>query len=235
MYPTPTQSPYGFDQPSRRYSQEDGLQAAFLQRVLANFGATLLVAAAGAFFGWSLPPAYYMGLMLIQLVLILAVVFTRSRAGVSPFLLYAFAACTGATTVPIIHWAIHVTGGTAVVYNALAVTGAMFCGMAWFGYLSRRDLSGWSTFLWMGLIGALVTSLVGMFVTLSTPTQLLLSGVIVIVFAGFTAYDINRIKNNWRAYDVNGATLELYLDFVNLFVNVLRILAIIGAGGNSRD
>ncbi len=218
-----------------RYGSEEAAQAEFMQRVLANFGGTLLIAAAGAFLGWSLPPAYYMGLMLLQLILILAVVFTRTARGTSPVLVYGFAAVSGATTVPLIKWAIAMAG-TSVIYNALAVTGTIFLGMAWLGLTTRKDLTGWSTFLWMGLIGACIASVVGLFLPFSSPIQILLSAAIVIVFAGFTAYDINQMRANWQEWDVTGATLNLYLDFLNMFVNVLRILALLsGGGGDRRD
>ena len=98
----------------------------------------------------------------------------------------------------------------------------------------RRDLSGWAPFLWIGLIGSLVASLVGLFITRSTGFELLLSTVIVITFTGFAAYDLNQIKARWREFDVTSATLTLYLDFMNLFISILRILAILGGGG-SRD
>jgi len=209
-------------------------QAMFMQRVLANFGATLLMASMGAYVGWSLPVEFYLPLVLVEFGLLLAVVFLRRMARVGPLLLFGFAAISGATTVPVIQWAIAVTHGTAVVYNALAATGAVFCVMAWYGSATKRDLSGWSTFLWMGLIGALVASFVGLFVAHSTGFELMLSGGIVIVFTGFVAYDINQIRENWRAYDVTGATLNLYLDFLNLFVGILRILAVLN-GMDRRD
>lgn len=216
---------------------EQEAQAQFLQRVLSNFGFSLLVAAAGAYFAWNLPPQAFLPLVVIEFVLIIAAVMFRRSSTVSPFLVYAFAAVSGATTVPIIQWSIHYTGGTAVVYNALGTTGAIFCAMAWYGNVARRDLSGWGTFLYIGLFGAVIASLIGMFLPGHTMYQVMLSAVVVIVFTGFIAYDINRIKNNWRQYDVNVATLNLYLDFLNLFVNLLRLMAILSGngGGDRRD
>jgi len=231
----PTETSYGsqFQPQMQGYDQEEAGAQEFLRRVLTNFAVTLLIAAVGAFAGWSLPPAMYLGLIVIQLGLTLAVVFTRSNRGVSPLLVYAFAACSGATTVPLIKWAIGATGGTAVVYNALAITGTMFLGLALYGQTTKRDLSGWGPFLSIGLFGVLITLVVGMFLQYSTPTQLMIQCVIVVLFAGFTAYDINQIKLRWREMDVNSATLSLYLDFLNLFVSILRILTILS--GNSRD
>jgi FtsH-binding integral membrane protein len=209
-------------------------QAQYLQKVLGNFGFSLLLAAAGAWAGWRLSPGTYGILMLVEFALLLAAVFVRRSSTASPLLVYAFAAISGATTVPIIQWAMHYTGSTAVVYNALGATGAVFCAMAWYGNVAKRDLSGWGTFLYVGLFGALIASLIGLFITHSAMYHIMVSAVCVIVFTGFIAYDINMIKRNWRTYDINIATLNLYLDFLNLFVNLLQIMAMLSGNGGGR-
>lgn len=200
-----------------------------------NFGFSLFMAAGGAYAGWNLDPAMYLPLVIIEFVLLFAAMWVRKSSTASPFLVYAFAAVSGATTVPVIKWAIGFTQGTAVVYNALGATAAIFCAMAFYGMTTKRDLSGWGTFLFMGLIGALIASFIGIFVTHSPMYSIMISAVVTIVMTGFIGYDINQIKNNWQAYDINVATLNLYLDFLNLFVNLLRILAMLSGGGSSRD
>ena len=224
-----SQDPYSTGQDGRWEGAAE--QTRFLQQVLANFGVSLLVASLGAFLAWQLPPAAFLPLVVVEFVLLLAVVFARRSARVGPVLLYAFALVSGATTVPLLLWAIGTTGGTAVIYNALGVSGSVFCAMAWYGYTAKRDLSGWGPFLMIGLIGSLVASFVGIFITRSTGFELLISTVIVITFTGFVAYDLNQIKAKWREYDVTTATLTLYLDFLNLFTAILRILAILNGGG----
>lgn len=210
-------------------------QAQYIQRVLSNFGFSLLMAAGGAYAGWNLPPSAYLPLVLVEFALLFAAMLVRRSSTASPLLVYAFAAVSGATTVPMIRWAIGFTGGTAVVYNALGATGAVFCAMAWYGTSTQRDLSGWGTFLNMGLIGAVIASFIGIFITHTPVYQMMISSVVVIVMTGFIGYDINQIKRNWQVYDINVATLNLYLDFLNLFVHLLRILAMLSGGGSSRD
>ena len=161
--------------------------------------------------------------------------FARRVAGLAPFLVFGFALVSGALTYPTLLWATRVTGGTGVVVNALAVTGGVFVAMASYGMVSKRDLAGWAPFLWIGLIGSIIASFVGLFFFQTAGFQLLLSMAIVITFTGFVAYDINQIKANWREYDVMSATLTLYLDFLNLFLAILRILAILNGGGSRRD
>ena len=99
------------------------------------------------------------------------------------------------------------------------------------GYTTGRDLSGWGSFLFMGLIGIIIASLVNFFFQSAMMTWII-SVIGVLVFTGLTAYDTQWIKNNYLASDdaatagkkaIFGA-LKLYLDFVNLFLMLLRLM-----------
>jgi FtsH-binding integral membrane protein len=104
----------------------------------------------------------------------------------------------------------------------------MFGGLALYGTATRRSLEGVEQFLFMGLIGLVLASLVGLFWR-SDARQFLISVAGIIVFTGLTAYDAQRLKampqrlpsGRAGAYAVVGA-LTLYLDFVNLFLSLLR-------------
>jgi hypothetical protein len=110
------------------------------------------------------------------------------------------------------------------------ITAAMFGALSLFGYTTRRDLSGLGTFLFMGLIGIIIASLVNLFLR-STGLDWLISVVGVGVFAGLTAYDTQRIKAMYNSTDdeVSAgrksviAALSLYLNFINLFMMLLRL------------
>ncbi|MGZ5872159.1 MAG: Bax inhibitor-1/YccA family protein [Bradyrhizobium sp.] len=111
------------------------------------------------------------------------------------------------------------------------ISAATFGGLSLFGYTTRRDLSGFGTFLFMGLIGVVIASLVNMFLR-SSGLDWMISIIGVGVFAGLTAYDTQRIKAMHDASDdettagrkaVMGA-LSLYLNFINLFMLMLRLL-----------
>ena len=119
--------------------------------------------------------------------------------------------------------------GTSI-YRAFFITAAAFGGLSLVGYTTKRDLSPMGAFLWMGLIGLIVASLVNMFVH-SAGFQLALSYLTVLIFAGFTAYDTQSIKEMYWQGDgyemaakksVLGA-LNLYLDFINIFMALLNI------------
>src|SRR5262249_37162591 len=110
------------------------------------------------------------------------------------------------------------------------IAATMFGALSLFGYTTRRDMSGLGSFLFMGLIGLIIASLVNLFLR-STGLDWLLSVIGVGVFAGLTAYDTQRVKGMYDSNDdatVAGrksviAALSLYLNFINLFMMLLRL------------
>jgi len=115
------------------------------------------------------------------------------------------------------------------IASAFITTAGMFGALALFGTLTKRSLAGLGQFAFMGLIGIVIASLVGMFWH-NDALQFVISAVGVIVFTGLTAYDAQRLKAMALAvegpqsgsYAISGA-LALYLDFVNLFLMILRL------------
>lgn len=140
------------------------------------------------------------------------------------------------------YWAFAAVMGLSVAWIFLAFTGASiarvffitagtFAAMSLYGYTTKRDLSGWGSFLFMGLIGIILAAIVNMFIG-STALQFAISVIGVIVFTGLTAYDTQSIKELYYEADsrevagkksVMGA-LRLYLDFINLFIMLLHLL-----------
>lgn len=111
------------------------------------------------------------------------------------------------------------------------VTAAMFGAMSLWGYTTGRDLTGMGSFLFMGLIGLVIASLANMFFH-SSALQFALSVIGVLIFTGLTAYDSQSIKNLYYVGDDGEVTgkkavmgaLRLYLDFINLFIYLLRFM-----------
>jgi uncharacterized protein len=119
----------------------------------------------------------------------------------------------------------------ASIASTFFITGAMFLGMSLYGYTTRRDLSGVGSFMIMGLWGIIIASLVNIFLG-STQLQFVISIVGVVVFTGLTAWDTQQIKEMYIAGEdtviagkksIMGA-LRLYLDFINLFLMLLRLM-----------
>src|SRR5262245_36992100 len=138
---------------------------------------------------------------------------------------WIFAALMGASMASIFLVYAH-----ASIAQMFFVTAAAFGALSLWGYTTGRDLSGWGSFLFMGLIGVILASLVNLFIG-STALQFAVSVIGVLVFAGLTAYDTQQIKEMYYAGDdgtvagrkaVMGA-LRLYLDFINLFMLLLQL------------
>ncbi len=119
------------------------------------------------------------------------------------------------------------------------ITAGMFGAMAVYGLVTKRDLSGWGSFLFMGLIGIIIASIVNIFLK-SSGMAWMISILGVFIFTGLTAYDVQKIKrigeegimNQGMEMIKKGAimgALTLYLDFINLFLMLLRFF------GGSRD
>ena len=119
---------------------------------------------------------------------------------------------------------------SASITRVFFVAAAMFGALSLFGYTTRRDLSGLGTFLFMGLIGVIIASLVNLFLR-SSGLDWMMSVIGVGVFAGLTAYDTQRIKAMYDSGDDETtagrksviAALSLYLNFINLFMMLLRL------------
>lgn len=110
------------------------------------------------------------------------------------------------------------------------ITSSVFAAMSLYGYTTKRDLTGMGSFLFMGVIGIVIASLVNMFLK-SSAMQFVISVIGVIVFTGLTAYDVQQIKDVYYEQDASDTmakkaiigALRLYLDFINLFISLLQL------------
>jgi FtsH-binding integral membrane protein len=193
----------------------------------------LLVTAGVAFYVASTPSVLqvvfgnkmvFWGLVIAQfgLVITLSAAVNKLSAGVAGALFLVYSALTGATISVVL---LAYTG--ASVASAFAVTAGTFLAMSIYGTVTKRDLTSWSSFLFMGLIGVVIASVVNIFMK-SSMVSWVISAAAVVVFTGLTAYDTQRLRRmaaagaNVAALPVNGA-LALYLDFINLFLSILNI------------
>src|ERR1700681_283142 len=167
----------------------------------------------------------FWGLMIAQLgiVVVLSARVQRLAASTASLLFILYSALTGVT----ISFVLLVFTGESVATTFL-VTAGMFGAMAAYGTTTQRSLAGLGQFLFMGLIGVVLASLVGIFWH-SDALQFMISFIGVIVFTGLAAYDAQRLKSmalslttgQTGSYAIVGA-LALYLDFINLFLFLVR-------------
>jgi len=121
----------------------------------------------------------------------------------------------------------------ASVANAFIATAGMFAGMSLYGLYTKKDLTSWGSFLFMGLIGIIIAMLANLFIG-SSQLTLVISVIGVIIFCGLTAYDTQLFREMGENIPQNDATavrrgviigaLTLYLSFLNLFLMLLRLV-----------
>ncbi len=213
---------------------DQGLRA-YMQKVFAMMGLGLVLSGGVAYFVASTPalfiPLLTTNLKWVVLIATFAIPLTlgmginRLKASTAQALFWAYAALMGITCAGIC-----LAFTSESIARVFLVTACMFGGMCLYGYTTKKDLTAWGSFLFMGLFGLIIASVVNLFIG-SSPLQMALSVVSVIVFTGLTAYDVQMIRSFYHSgmsaeAETKAATfgaLHLYLDFVNIFFALLRL------------
>ena len=224
----------GFPQAGARSTAVDEGLRAYMIRVYNYMAMGLALTGFAAFATMSsgLAPVLFVGpmkwvVLLAPLGMVMFLSFRIQTMSVpaAQLAFWVYAAMMGVSLTPI---AFVYTG--ASIAKVFFITAASFGSLSLYGYTTKRDLTGFGAFLFMGLIGLVIASLVNLFLA-SSAVSLALSVVGVLVFTGLTAYDTQRIKNMYyQSSDsvsvgrmaVMGA-LTLYLDFLNMFMSLLRL------------
>lgn len=176
----------------------------------------------------------FYGLIIAELALVLGLTSMINRLSLlTATLMFVIYSIVNGATLSVIF----LTYTASSIANVFFITAATFASMSLYGYFTKKDLSPWHSILIMGLFGIIIASVVNYFMQ-SSAFNLIISYVGVLIFVGLTAYDTQKIKQMMlTAPDVSETTqkyallgaLSLYLDFINLFLMLLRIF------GSSRD
>ena len=182
---------------------------------LTSFGNTIF------FSGWK----WLVMLAPLGIVFYMSFGINKMSASKAQTVFWIFAALMGLS----LSWILMVYTSTSIA-RVFFITSATFGAMSIYGYTTKRDLTKLGSFLMMGLVGIIIASIVNIFLN-SGPMYWIISVLGVLIFVGLTAYDTQKIKNMYSASDtgeligkkaVMGA-LTLYLDFINLFIMLLRL------------
>jgi FtsH-binding integral membrane protein len=231
-YPSPYSQPQTLD-----YGTSAGVVARFMNNVYAWMAAGLALTAVVAWMvahnasalATILNPGTFILLVLIQFALVMFIGYATERvnAGVATALFLLYAAMNG-----LLFSVIFLTYSLGSIGFAFAITAGMFGGMSVIGYVTKMDLTSFRGFFIMGLIGIVIASVINIFLN-STPLYWILTYATVALFLGLTAYDTQKLKEIAYATEGNPhlanrlaiiGALKLYLDFINLFLMILRIL-----------
>ena len=168
--------------------------------------------------------------MFAPLIMVFAVGAAMNRLSVqgATLMFYAFSALMGLSLS-----SIFLVYTPFSIVQTFLVTAIAFAGLSLWGYTTKRDISGWGSFLIMGVIGLIVASIANIFLQ-STGMQFAISAIGVLIFAGLTAYDTQKIKNTYLQMSNSGSdflgkaaimgALSLYLDFINMFMFLLSFM-----------
>jgi len=162
----------------------------------------------------------------LAFVLVMSFGINRLSTGMAQVLYWAFAIVMGVSLSTI--FLVYTNASIALTFFA---TAASFASLSLYGYTTKRDLSGMGTFLLMGLVGLIVASIINLF-WMNDTFSLAIAAIGVLIFAGLTVYDTQKIKSMY--FELAGSdflgkaaimgALNLYLDFINMFLFLLRFL-----------
>lgn len=212
-------------------------QADFLAKVYAWMVGGLLITAATSWYTFSSGlfvtiaqnPILFFGLIIGELVMVftLSAKVEKMSKSTAALLFLGYSMLNGLTLACIL-----ATYTSESIQQVFFISAAMFAALSAFGYFTKRNLSGVGSFMFMGLIGIIIASVVNIFMA-SSALNFAISFIGVLVFAGLTAFDTQKIKEMYELQiqgdeiAAKGAimgALALYLDFINLFLFLLRIL-----------
>ncbi|UZK70876.1 Bax inhibitor-1/YccA family protein [Sphingomonas sp. S1-29] len=240
--PRTTAAPYATGAGTRTDAYDAGLRSYMLSVYNYMTSGVLLTGIVAMLFSWGgmeSPAAQIMMgggilkwiIVLSPLAVVFAMSFGQNRMSTATLqmLYWGFAVLMGLSLSTIFL----VYSGTSIA-GAFFATAAGFAGLSLFGYTTKKDLSAFGTFLIMGLVGLIVASVINIFLQ-SGVMNLIISIAGVLIFAGLTAYDTQKIKSMYAhvaGTDMQGkvvilGALSLYLDFINMFLFILRLF-----GGN---
>lgn len=209
-----------------------------LQNALNLVGLSMIPTALAAYLVSLIPMTYYaehpimmIAFFVVNFLVSLGLMFwavKASNSAMGVFAMLIFATSMGAGLGPMINHFVGMRNGMSLIaYSAIATGASLFAITAYLKY-TRKDFSFMGPFLFGGLIAVLVISVVGMFFQ-STVFQLMISSVTVILFLGYLLYDISRIVTGGETNYVLAA-INIYLDVLNLFINLLQIFGILSGG-----
>ena len=198
-----------------------GVIAHLTSTMAFDFRTNTMTAFGNAIYGS--PLAFIIMLAPLGFIIALNMGIAKMKESTVQVLFWAFAAVMGLSLSSIF---IQYTGES--VARVFFISAGAFGALSLYGYTTKKDLTGWGSFLFIGLIGILIASIVNIFVA-STALQFGISIIGVLVFAGLTAYDTQRIKAMY--FDNSGqegkkaimGALTLYLDFINLFIMLIQL------------
>lgn len=197
----------------------------FVVQTYKLFSATLLAATTGAYLGVEynhvLAP-YYIGLVILEFILLFGIFFTKDKPGLNVSLLFAFVATSGLALGPILTATLALSNGAQIIFNALAMTTVAFGSLTFYATTTTKSFLGYGKYLFIALIILVVASIMNLFMG-SALLMLVISAVGAFLFSVLIIHDTQALYSGHFRTPVDGA-LSMYLNVLNLFISLLNIL-----------
>lgn len=193
-------------------------------KVLRFFTILWVFSLIGLVIGVFIPQAFIMPISIVTLIILIAMMFSRAMRRLGKFVSIIVATLVGITLYSSVNFYLGALG-SGLVLLIFGSTAVIFIAAGCIGYFSKKDFSSWGNILFIILIGVIVFSIVAIFVQFSSLTYVIVSAISVILFTVYTIYDMNRISKQYISdEDIPMVALNLYLDFINLFQNMLSLV-----------
>ncbi len=216
---------------SRNAYAEDSLLheselVSFVKTTYKFFAGSLLLATIGALLGlmnFQAVVQYKWVFFIAEIAALFGLMFSKSKPGLNLFMLFAFTSLSGVTLVPLLGMVI-AKAGLGAIWQALGMTTIVFGLMSVYALKTKNDLANMGKMLFIALIVVVVCSLINLF--LGSPMfQVVIAGASAILFSLYIAYDTQNIVKGMYDSPIDAA-VELYLDFLNVFISILQIIGI---------
>lgn len=197
-------------------------------KLLRMFTLSILISFLGSWVGMYTPPALILPLVVVELVMLIAAFVIRRRGrSIGYGFVYAFCFISGITIFPSIAYYAS-AGGSSLVSTAFLLAGIIFGGLTVYAYYSKTNFSFLGSYLTVGLLVLIGFSLIGLFTGgFGGTLGLMIAAGGVLIFSGYILYDISQYRHGLPDEAIPLAVLNLYLDFINLFLYLLRLLGIL--------
>ena len=206
----------------------------FLKATYQLFASSLMAATVGAYVGLgmaSMIASWYWGLVILEFALLFGLYAVKDKPGINLAVLFGFTFISGLTLTPLLSSVFNMPGGAGIVAQAFLMTSVAFGGISMFAMTTKRDFSGMGKMLFIAVIILIVGSISNIFIG-SSILQLGIAMVGALVFSAFILYDTQQIIKGGFSTPIEAA-IALYIDFLNLFISLLQILA--AFAGNKDD
>ncbi|MCA1024965.1 Bax inhibitor-1/YccA family protein [Cytobacillus kochii] len=203
------------------------IQKQYFRRVIIIFMISLAIATIGVFLGTVVPSQYFLPIKIIEVIMLIIAFFLRRKKGISYFFLFLFTFISGLSIYPILYQYVSSIGMQTILMTLIATT-IIFIFIASYATITNKDFSFLGGILSIALLAFIIMAIIRIFWPLDDTSLLIYSFIGVLIFSGYILYDFNRLKRyGIKKSQIPTYTLNLYLDFINLFLNLLRLIGLL--------